>query len=83
MAKFGPAVLGNLGRVPVACSYHASRCQLLGRHWQMGFAMGCSSIASMKVFGVLDIVVEYVHAALLLLVLIDLTVLEHFVSLTC
>ena len=40
-------------------------------------------IASMKVFGVLDIVVGYALVALLLLVLIDLTVLEHFVSLTC
>ena len=33
----------------------------------------------MKVFGVLDIVVGHVLVALLLLVLIDLTVLEHFV----
>ena len=33
----------------------------------------------MKVLGVLDIVVGYVRVALLLLVLIDLTVLEHFV----
>ena len=32
-------------------------------------------IVSMKVFGVLDIVVEYARAALLRLVLIDLTVL--------
>ena len=40
-------------------------------------------IASMKVFGVLDIVIGHVRVDLLLLVLIDLTVLEHFVSLTC
>ena len=33
----------------------------------------------MKVFGVLDNVVGYVRIALLLLVLIDLTVLKHFV----
>ena len=40
-------------------------------------------IASMKVFGVLNIVIGHVRVDLLLLVLIDLTVLEHFVSLTC
>ena len=36
-------VVGNLGQAPVACSYHASRCQLLGRHGLLGFAINCSS----------------------------------------